>query len=88
MGLLQQEELTGDWRGLRMRRKDKDVVFAARSRSSIRVSGGTETGSEYNATAQATLEFDFGKLTGCLHGRRLGNNLGTIRPKHQGKWGG
>jgi hypothetical protein len=27
-------------------------------------SGGTETGSEYNATAQATLEFGFGKLAG------------------------
>jgi hypothetical protein len=26
--------------------------------------GGTETGSEYNATAQARLEFDFGKLAG------------------------
>jgi porin len=27
-------------------------------------SGGTEAGSEYNGTAQATLEFDFGKLAG------------------------
>ena len=27
-------------------------------------SGGTETGSEYNGTAQARLEFDFGKLAG------------------------
>ena len=65
-GLAQQEELSGDWGGLRTRWKDKGVVLDSSLTQFYQgvASGGTETGSEYNATAQATLEFDFGKLAG------------------------
>ena len=65
-GLLHHEELTGDWGGVRTRWKDKGVVFDSSLTQFYQgvASGGTETGSEYNATAQATLEFDFGKLAG------------------------
>jgi porin len=65
-GLLHQEELTGDWDGLRTRWKDKGVVLDSSLTQFYQgvASGGTETGSEYNGTAQATLEFDFGKLAG------------------------
>jgi porin len=65
-GLVHQEELTGHWGGVRTRWKDKGVVFDSSLTQFYQgvASGGTETGSEYNATAQATLEFDFGKLAG------------------------
>ena len=65
-GLAHQEELTGDWGGTRIRWKDKGVVLDSSLTQFYQgvASGGTETGSEYNATAQATLEFDFGKLAG------------------------
>jgi porin len=65
-GLLDQEELTGDWGGLRTRWEDKGVVLESSLTQFYQgvASGGTETGSEYNGTVQATLEFDFGKLAG------------------------
>ena len=65
-GLAHQEELTGDWGGLRTRWKDKGVVLDSSLTQFFQgvASGGTETGSEYNGTAQAKLEFDFGKLAG------------------------
>jgi porin len=65
-GLAQQEELTGDWGGARTRWRDKGVVLDSSLTQFYQgvASGGTETGSEYNATAQATLEFDFGRLAG------------------------
>src|SRR5262245_15509822 len=65
-GLLEQEELTGNWGGLRTRWKDKGVVLDSSLTQFYQgvSSGGTETGSEYNGTAQAGLEFDFGKLAG------------------------
>jgi porin len=65
-GLLRQQELTGDWGGVRTRWKDRGVVFDSSLTQFFQgvASGGTETGSEYNATAQAKLEFDFGKLAG------------------------
>jgi porin len=64
--LVQQEAFTGDWGGVRTRWKDKGVVLDSSLTQFYQgvASGGTETGSEYNATAQATLEFDFGKLAG------------------------
>lgn len=65
-GLLKQEELTGHWGGLRTRWQDKGVVLDSSLTQFYQgvSSGGTETGSEYNGTAQAKLEFDFGKLAG------------------------
>jgi porin len=64
--LLEQEELTGDWGGARTRWKNKGVVLDSSLTQFYQgvSAGGTETGSEYNATAQAKLEFDFGKLAG------------------------
>jgi porin len=92
-GLVHQEELTGDWAGLRTRWKDKGVVLDSSLTQFYQgvASGGTETGSEYNATAQATLEFDFGKLAGWQHwsaevkaewrfGGPLLGGTGTINP--------
>src|SRR5262245_22700053 len=57
-GLLDREELTGDWGGLRSGWKDKGVVFNSPLTQFYQgvASGGTETGSEYNGTAQAHLE--------------------------------
>jgi porin len=65
-GLLEQAELTGNWGGARARWKDKGVVLDSSLTQFYQgvSSGGTETGSEYNATAQAKLTFDFGKLAG------------------------
>jgi porin len=92
-GLLEQEELTGDWGGLRTRWKDKGVVLDSSLTQFHQgvASGGTETGSEYNATAQAALEFDFGKLAGWQYwsadvkaemrfGGPLLTGTGTINP--------
>src|SRR5262245_5339125 len=68
-GGLHQDEVTGDWGGVRSRCKDKGVVFDSSLTQFYQgvASGGSETGSEYNATAQAKLEFDFGKLAGWEH---------------------
>lgn len=68
-GLLVQEELTGDWGGVRTRWRDKGVVFESSLTQFYQgvSSGGTETGSEYNGKAQAALDFDFGKLAGWQH---------------------
>ena len=65
-GIAHQEELTGNWGGLRTRWKDKGVVLDSSLTQFYQgvASGGTDTGSEYNGTAQARLEFDFGKLAG------------------------
>jgi len=65
-GLVHQEELTGSWGGVRTRWKDKGVVLDSSLTQFYQgvASGGSETGSEYNGTAQAKLEFDFGKLAG------------------------
>ena len=62
----QQKELTGDWGGARKRWTDKGVVLDSSLTQFYQgvTAGGTETGSEYNATAQSRLEFDFGKLAG------------------------
>ena len=63
---LHQNELTGDWNGRRTRWKDKGVELASSLTQFYQgvASGGIETGSEYNGTAQATLTFDLGKLVG------------------------
>jgi porin len=65
-GLLQREELTGDWGGLRTRWEDRGVVVDASLTQFYQgvASGGIETGSEYNGTAQAGLELDLEKLAG------------------------
>jgi len=64
--VLHQEELTGDWGGTRTRWKDKGVELESSLSQFFQgvAAGGTETGSEYNGTAQAALKFDFGKLAG------------------------
>src|SRR5262245_1406981 len=64
--VLDREELTGNWWARRTRWKDKGVVLDASLTQFYQgvASGGTETGSEYNGTAQAKLNFDFGKLAG------------------------
>ena len=92
-GLLERQELTGDWGGTRARWKDKGVVLDSSLTQFYQgvSAGGTDTGSEYNGTAQAKLEFDFGKLAGWefwsaeLKGEwRFGGPLltgtGTINP--------
>jgi porin len=92
-GLAQQEELTGDWGGARTRWKDKGVVFDSSLTQFYQgvASGGTATGSEYNGTAQAKLEFDLGKLAGwkfwsaevkaeLRYGGPLLGGTGTINP--------
>lgn len=60
------EELTGDWSGLRSQWKDQglDLAVSLTQFYQAVVDGGIETGSEYNGTAQAKLEFDLGKLVG------------------------
>ena len=64
--VLHQEELTGDWDGTRTRWKDKGVELESSLTQFYQgvAAGGTDTGSEYNGTAQAALKFDFGKLAG------------------------
>src|SRR4051794_6025963 len=61
-----QEELTGDWCGARTKWKAKGVELASSLTQFYQgvASGGTGTSSEYNGTAQAKLNFDFGKLAG------------------------
>jgi len=65
-GFLRQEELTGNWGGLRTRWKDKGVVFDSSFTQFYQgvASGGIETGSEYNGKLQAGFKLDFGKLAG------------------------
>jgi carbohydrate-selective porin OprB len=65
-GLVEREELTGDWGGTRTRWKDKGVTVDSSLTQFYQgvASGGTNTSSEYNGTAQTKLEFDFGKLAG------------------------
>jgi hypothetical protein len=88
-----QEELTGDWGGVRTRWRDKGFVFE-RSLTQFYQgvsSGGTETSSEYMGTMQATVTLDLGKLTGWEHwsaeiknearfGGPLITSTGTISP--------
>jgi porin len=64
--LVHQEELTGDWGGARTKWKAKGVELASSLTQFYQgvSSGGTGTSSEYNGTAQAKLDFDFGKLAG------------------------
>jgi porin len=61
-----QEELTGDWGGARTKWKAKGVELASSLTQFYQgvASGGTGTSSEYNGTAQAKLDFDFGNLAG------------------------
>jgi porin len=60
------ETLTGDWDGARDRWKNKGVELDSSLTQFYQgvASGGTDTGSEYNGTAQAKLSFDFGKIAG------------------------
>ena len=60
------EELTGDWDGTRTKWKDKGVELASSLNQFYQgiASGGIQTGSEYNGTAQAGLDVDLGKLAG------------------------
>jgi len=91
--LVHQEELTGDWGGLRTQWKDNGVVLDSSLTQFYQgvASGGTETGSEYNGIAQVKLESDFEKLTGWQHwtgevkaelrfGGPLLGGTGTINP--------
>ena len=91
--LLHQEELTGDWNGVRTRWKDKGVELESSLSQFYQgvASGGTDTGSEYNGKAEAALEFDFGKLAGWSYwmaevkaevrfGGPLLGGTGTINP--------
>ena len=63
---LHQEEATGDWGGTRTKWKDKGFEVESSLTQFYQgiSSGGTDTASEYNGTAQALLKFDFGKLAG------------------------
>src|SRR5262245_37670430 len=60
------DELTGDWNGTRTKWKDKGIVVDGSLSQFYQgvASGGTETGSVYNGTAQGGLALDFGKLAG------------------------
>jgi len=62
----ERETLTGDWDGARARWKNKGVELDSSLTQFYQgvTSGGTDTGSEYNGTAQARLSFDFGKIAG------------------------
>jgi len=85
--------MTGDWNGVRTRWKDKGVELKSSLTQFYQgvASGGTETSSEYNGTAQAGLDFDFGKLAGWNYwsaeikaemrfGGPLVTGTGTISP--------
>jgi len=90
---LHQEELTGHWNGVRTKLKNKGFELASSLTQFYQgvASGGTDTGSEYNGTAQAKLSFDFDKLAGWKHwsaeikaevrfGGPLLTSTGTISP--------
>jgi hypothetical protein len=63
---LHQETLTGDWNGTRTKWKNKGVELDSSLTQFYQgvTSGGVETGSEYNGSAQVELKFDLGKLAG------------------------
>jgi len=63
---LHQETLTGDWNGTRTKWKNKGVELDSSLTQFYQgvASGGVETGSEYNGSAQVALKFDLGKLAG------------------------
>ena len=90
---LRQETVTGDWNGVQTRWKEKGVELKSSLTQFYQgvASGGTETSSEYNGTAQAGLDVDFGKLQGWNHwsaefkaelrfGGPLITSTGTISP--------
>ena len=62
----ERDTLTGDWDGARARWKNKGVELDSSLTQFYQgvASGATDTGSEYNGTAQARLSFDFGKIAG------------------------
>jgi porin len=85
--------LTGDWNGTRTNWKSKGIELASSLTQFYQgvSSGGTGTSSEYNGTAQAKVDFDFGKLAGwndwsteikaeMRFGGPLVTNTGTISP--------
>jgi porin len=87
------EELTGDWSGTRTQWKNKGVELAGSLTQFYQgvASGGIQTGTEYNGTAQARLTFDLGKLVGWNYwsaeikaetrfGGPLLTGTGTINP--------
>jgi porin len=91
--LLHRDTLTGDWNGTRTRWKDKGVDVTSSLTQFFQgvSSGGTETTSEYNGTAQARFEVDLGKLAGWDYwsaeikaemrfGGPLVTSTGTISP--------
>jgi porin len=90
---MHQETLTGEWNGVRTKWKNKGVDVAGSLTQFYQgvSSGGTDTDSEYNGTAQAELKFDFGKLAGwkfwsaeikaeTRFGGPLLSSTGTISP--------
>jgi len=90
---LHQDTLTGDWNGTRTSWKNKGVELASSLTQFYQgvSSGGTGTSSEYNGTAQAKVDFDFGKLAGwhdwsaeikaeMRFGGPLVTSAGTISP--------
>jgi porin len=92
-GLVHQESLTGDWKGVRTRWKDRGVQLESSLTQFYQgvASGGTDDQSEYMGTATAELEFDLGKLAGWNHwlaeikaemrfGGPLITSTGTISP--------
>ena len=58
------EELTGHWNGVRTKLMNKGFELASSLTQFYQgvASGGTDTDSEYNGTAQAKLSFDFASL--------------------------
>jgi hypothetical protein len=91
--ILHRDVLTGDWNGARTTWKNKGVDLASSLTQFYQgvSSGGTGTSSEYNGTAQAKLDFDFGKLAGWNNwsaeikaemrfGGPLVTSTGTISP--------
>src|SRR6476619_4876545 len=91
--ILHRDVLTGDWNGARTTWKNKGVDLASSLTQFYQgvSSGGTGTSSEYNGTAQAKLDFDFGKLAGWNYwsaeikaearfGGPLVTSTGTISP--------
>ena len=91
--ILHRDVLTGDWNGARTTWKNKGVDLASSLTQFYQgvSSGGTGTSSEYNGTAQAKVDFDFGKLAGWNYwsaeikaevrfGGPLVTSTGTISP--------
>ena len=61
-----QEELTGDWGGVRSRWKEKGFEMKYKLTHFFQgvADGGIETGSEYNGKFETLFKLDFGKLAG------------------------